>query len=122
MSDIRFVFVQGTALASVDTLCFRFPLILNHLLLDKTEETETCMVQACHTPRQPLQNHPSEHFGGWATLWSAEEMLDGQHQGADGLAHDRAIHKGLLQRGLEEDLCLLVPHVSPATQSVKELN
>ena len=38
-------------------------------------ETETCMVWACHTSRQPLQKHPSGHLGGWATLWSAEEML-----------------------------------------------
>ena len=43
------------------------------------QETETCMVRACHTPRQPLQNHHSGHLGGWATPWSAEEMLDGQH-------------------------------------------
>ena len=26
-------------------------------------------------PRQPLQNHLSGHLGGWATQWSAEEML-----------------------------------------------
>ena len=44
------------------------------------QETETCMVWACHTPQQPLQNHPSGHLGGWATLRSAEEMLNGQHQ------------------------------------------
>ena len=24
---------------------------------------------ACHTPRQPLQNQPSGHLGGWATPW-----------------------------------------------------
>ena len=40
----------------------------------------SCMVWTCHTPRQPLQNHPSRHLGGWATPWSAEETLDGQHQ------------------------------------------
>ena len=38
------------------------------------------MVRTCHTPRQPLQNHPSGRLGGWATPWSAGEMLDGQHQ------------------------------------------
>ena len=27
---------------------------------------EACMVQACHTPQRPLQNHPSGHLGGWA--------------------------------------------------------
>ena len=36
------------------------------------------MVRECHVPRQPLQNHPSGHLGGWATPWSAEEILDGQ--------------------------------------------
>ena len=27
------------------------------------QEAGTCMVQACHTPRQPLQDHPSGHLG-----------------------------------------------------------
>ena len=27
------------------------------------QETETCMVRACHTPRPPLQRHPSGHLG-----------------------------------------------------------
>ena len=36
------------------------------------------------------QNHPSGYLGGWATPWSAEEMLDGQHQRVDIPAHDRA--------------------------------
>ena len=40
------------------------------------QEMETCMVRACHMPWQPLQNHPSRHPGGWAMLWTAEEMLD----------------------------------------------
>ena len=31
------------------------------------QETETCMVQSCHTPPQPLQNHPSWYLGGSAT-------------------------------------------------------
>ena len=31
------------------------------------QETETCMVRACHTPRQPLLNHPSGHLGRRAT-------------------------------------------------------
>ena len=50
------------------------------------QETETCMVRAYHTPRQPLQNHPSGQIGGWAMPWSAQEMLDGQYQTADILA------------------------------------
>ena len=41
------------------------------------------MVQACHMPQQSLHNHPSGYHGGWVTLWSAEEKLDGQHQRVD---------------------------------------
>ena len=69
------------------------------------QETETCMVRACHMPQQHLQNHPSGHLGGLATPWSAEEMLDGQHQRVDIPAHARAAHTGLRQKRLEEDLC-----------------
>ena len=86
------------------------------------QEAETCMVQACHTPQQPLQNHPSRHLGGWTMLWSAEEMLDGQHQRVDIPAHAGAAHKGLLQKRLEEELSWIVPHKPPTTQSVKGLN
>ena len=43
--------------------------------------------------------------GGWATLGSAEEMLDGQRQGVDAVAHTRAHHDGLPQNRLEDDLC-----------------
>ena len=32
------------------------------------QEMETCMVRVCHMPHL-LQNHPSGHFGGQATLW-----------------------------------------------------
>ena len=63
------------------------------------QETETCMVRACHTPRQPLLQ------GGWATPWSVEEMLDRQHQKVDIPANARTAHKGLWQKGLEEDVC-----------------
>ena len=31
------------------------------------QETETCMVRACHTPREPVQNRPSGHIGQWET-------------------------------------------------------
>ena len=48
-----------------------------------------------------------------ATPWSAEEMLDGQHQRVDIPAHARAAHSGLLQKCFEEDFCLIVPHVPP---------
>ena len=44
------------------------------------QETESCTVRKCHTPRQPLQNHLSEHLGRWVTSWSAEVILDEQHQ------------------------------------------
>ena len=45
------------------------------------------------------------NLGGWATPWSAEEMLDEQHQRVDIPAHARTAHKNLLQKRLEEDLC-----------------
>ena len=55
--------------------------VQNYFLKDWTgtpsQETETCMVQAYHTPQQPLQNHPSGHPGECAMLWLAEEMLNG---------------------------------------------
>ena len=86
------------------------------------QETETCIIRACHTPRQPLQNHPSGHLGRWATLWSAEEMLHGQHQRVDIPAHARTAHNGFLQKRLEEDLYWIVPHVPPTTQSVRGLD
>ena len=41
------------------------------------QEMETCMVWACHAPRQSLQNYPSGLLGGWAMLQLAEESLDG---------------------------------------------
>ena len=42
---------------------------------------------------------------GGATPSSAEEMLDGQHQRVDISIHARTVHKGLLQKRLEEGLC-----------------
>ena len=79
-------------------------------LFDNCKETGTCMVRACHTPEQPLQNHSLGHPGRRATPWSAEEKLDGQHQRADIPAQARTANKGLLQKRLEEDLCWIVPH------------
>ena len=69
------------------------------------QETETCMVRACYTPQQPLQNHPSGHLGEWATPWSVEDMLDGQHRRADIPARARTAHMVILQKRLEEDFC-----------------
>ena len=86
------------------------------------QETETSMVWACLAPRQPLQNHPSGHLGGWATPWSAKEMLDGQRKRVAIPAHARTAHNGLMQKKMEEDLCWIAPHVPPTTQSVEELN
>ena len=53
------------------------------------QETDTCMVRACHTLRQSLQNQLLRHFRGWAMPWSAGEILDGQHQRVDIPAHAR---------------------------------
>ena len=56
--------------------------------------TETRMVRAGYTPR-----HLSKTIhGGWAMPWSAEEMLDGQHQTMGILAHARTAHNDLLQK------------------------
>ena len=85
------------------------------------QKTETCMVQACHIPQQRHQNQPSGQLGGWVTLGSAEEMLDGQHQRVDNLARARTADKGLLQKRPEEDLCWIVPHFSPTIHSFKGL-
>ena len=62
------------------------------------QETETPMLWACHTPRQPLQTHPSGHLGGLATPWSAEKTPAGQRQRLDVLAHAKTAHAGLPQR------------------------
>ena len=72
------------------------------------------------------KNHPSGHLGGWAALWS-EELLNGQHQSMDVPAHARTVHDGLLQKqqqqnGVEEDLCLTIPHVPLMTQLLKGVN
>ena len=88
------------------------------------QEMETCMVWACHTPRQRLQNHPSGHLGGWATPWSAEEMLDGQHQRDSISAHARTADKGLQQKNdwkrTSAESSVII--ISPTIQSVKGLN
>ena len=85
-------------------------------------EMETCMFRTCYMPWQPLQTYSSGHLGGWVTLWSAEEMLDVQHQSVDIPANARTAHKGLLQKSPEEDLCWIVLHVLSTTQSVKGLD
>ena len=61
-------------------------------------------------------------FGGWAVPWLAEKILDEEYQRVDTPAHARTAHKGLLQKRLEEDLCLIIPHVPLMTQLVKGLN
>ena len=79
------------------------------------QETETCMVWACHTPRQPLKNHPSEHPGVWA--WSAE-MLGRQHQRMDIPADVRTGHKGLLQKKTGRGSLLNHPSCPPDGDTV----
>ena len=64
------------------------------------------MVRACHTPRQPFQNHTSGHLGGLAMPWSADEMLNGQHQRVGISAHSRTAHNGLLQKRLAESFLM----------------
>ena len=51
------------------------------------------------------EHRASGHLGGWATPWSAEEVLDGQHDRLDIPAYARAAHVGLQQESLEENLC-----------------
>ena len=92
------------------------------LWVHRNQEMETCIVRACHMLQQASPKHPSGHLRGWVMLLLAEEMLDGQHQGADIPAHARTVHKGLLQKRLEEDLCWIVSRVPLMTQSVKGLN
>ena len=76
------------------------------------QETETCMFRACHTPWQPLQNHPSGHLGVRATPWSAEEMLDAWQNCPKGPPAGKTGRGSLLNR----------PSCPPTTQSVKGLN
>ena len=54
-------------------------------------------------PQQPLKNHPSGHLGEWATLWSAEEMLDGQHQRVDIPAHVRTTRHNIRCKNLSTE-------------------
>ena len=82
-----------------------FPVGPQEHLLATVKEVKSCMVRTCHAQRQPLQNHTSGHLGGCTTPWSADDMLDGQHQRTDISAHARTVRKGLQQKGLEEDLC-----------------
>ena len=63
------------------------------------------MVPACQAPLQPLQNHPSGHLGRWATMWSAEEMLDEQYERVGVPARTTNADKDRLQERLEDDLC-----------------
>ena len=46
-------------------------------------------------------------LGGWATPWSAEKILDGQHQRVDVPVSARAAHKGfyIKKKRLGDELC-----------------
>ena len=60
-----------------------------------------CVLVCLFTRRFFLASDP-----GWRTSpWSAEEMLDEQHQRVDIPAHARIANTGLLQKTLEDDLC-----------------
>ena len=89
------------------------------------QQTETCMVRACHMPWQPPQNHLSGHIGGWAMPWSAEEMLDGQHQRVNIPAHARTAHKVLPrkdQKRISAESSLMSPWWSNRSMDWTELN
>ena len=61
-------------------------------------------------------NRASGHLGGWwATPWSAEEMLDGQHQTVDIAAHATTAHWGHLQQRLEKSLLNRLSCPPPST-------
>ena len=55
-------------------------------------------IWACHVPRQSVHSYPSGHLAGWATPWSAEEMLGGQRQRMDISARARTAQYGLPQK------------------------
>ena len=59
------------------------------------------------------------HLGGWATPWSAEEMLDGQRQWTLSLHMSELLKTVSRKRRPEEDLRWTVRHVPPTTPSVK---
>ena len=85
------------------------------------QEMETCMVRAYHTPRQPLQNHLLGHLGGWATPWSAKEMLDGQSKSGHPCPC-QSCSKGPPTEKTGRGSLLIVHHVPPTTKRVKGLN
>ena len=68
------------------------------------QEMEICSVGMSHattaSPKPSLGN-----LRGWATPWSAEEMLGGQHERVDISDHAKTVHKRFLRKRLEEDLC-----------------
>ena len=73
-------------------------------------------------PQQPVQNHSSGRRWGWAKPRSAEEMMFGQRQRAHIPAHAKTAHSVVLQKKPEGDLCWIIGHVPPMTQSVNGLD
>ena len=57
----------GTHDQRLDAKQDQFPFRSTGITSGNWQEAETCMVQACHTPWLPLQNHTSTHLEGWAT-------------------------------------------------------
>ena len=68
------------------------------------QETETCMVVACHTPRQPFKAIPQDTFKGGRRLGQWGKCLLDNIKEWTSLPLPE-VHKGLLQKRLEEDLC-----------------
>ena len=80
------------------------------------------MVRACHTPWQPLQNHPSGTLeDGGRRVRQRTIMLDRQCQKVDIPALAKTAHNVLLHQR-QEDLCWIVPHVPLTAQSGSGLN
>ena len=86
------------------------------------QKVEICMVQACHTPWQPLQNHPSGHLGevGDAVIRRGNAGWTTSKSGPPSPCQN--CPQGPLQKSLEEDVCWIVSHVPLMTQLVKGLN
>ena len=64
-----------------------------------------------HQPRQLLQNHPSGHLEGWATPWSAVEMLVDNIKEWTSLPIQELLTKVSCRKRLEEDpSCPTHPH------------
>ena len=76
------------------------------------QETNTCMVWACHTPRHVSGRRRGRQRKCWMDNFRKVDIP----------AHARTAHNSHLQKRQEGDLCWIVPHVPTTIQSVKGLN